>query len=131
MLQTRGHYSTEKICVWKQDLEILKNCMFKTQQFENFGTHAPLARNHTYISILCYNLLIICVTNTRILVYRQNVRLTNKTLRSWRIVRFKTHNLKMSGLLAPLACIIYEISQVSTLMIKAKSWVLRITCGFD
>jgi len=44
VLQT--HYSTDKICVWKQDLEILpKNCMLKTQKFENVGSLAPLTRN--------------------------------------------------------------------------------------
>ena len=109
-------------------IEISKYCMFETQQFEHFGT---LVLNHTYISFfVCYN-LIICVTNTRILVHRQNVRLT---IRHWDLG--ESYGLKRT-VWTCLVCsfrsllIIYKIPQVSTPMINAISWVLRITCGFD
>ena len=96
-----------KYVIYQQDIEVSKNCMFKTQKIENFGSLAPLARHYLYISkissLLQSKSYHECYNHTRILLYRQNMWLTNKISRSRRIVQSKTQNAKIFGSLTPLA----------------------------
>ena len=69
---------------------------------------------------------IMSITDKSTSLYRHNMRLTNKILRHRKIVRFKRQNAKISARSLRSLVIIYEMSQVSTLLIRlAVSRVLR------
>ena len=65
------------------------------------------------------------VTNTRILLYRQNMWLSNKILRSRSIVCLRRTNVKISARSLRSLVIIYEICNISSILIKFISGVLQ------
>ena len=80
----------------QQDIEIWKKIIFKTQNYENFGS-----------------LVIICEISqvSDILLYRHDMWLTNKILRYMRIVRFKRQNVKISPRSLRSLVIIYDLKK--------------------
>ena len=118
-----------KYVIDQQNIEISKNSMFKTLKRENFGSLAPLARNN----LLKFLLFVVFrsrpyheYTNRMTLLYWQNMWLTNKILRSRRImIMSKTQKCQNFGSLAPLARNHWwNFIKISSLLIKVISWAL-------
>ena len=107
-------------------LIILTRIIWFDAKMRNFR----LARNYLWnsqVSDLFFDKgHIMSIADKSTLLYRHNMWLTNKILRYRRIVRFKRQNAKISACSLRSLVIIYELFQVSTLLIRlAISWVLR------
>ena len=135
VLRTKVHYYTYQHNMWltNRHIEISKNRTVwdLRGKMRNFR----LARNHVYMKYFKVSDLFFWSrpyheynTNKSTLLYRHYMWLTNKILRYWRIVlvRFKRQSANISARSLRSVVIIYEISQISTLLtMLAIWWVLR------